>query len=85
MLLSRARHDLETQPTFLIMDDEDAAIVACTELITTSLTSVATLTMANKKLIGRWDSERELFYGDTSNHFYAVRPKSYQIRWNNAK
>jgi len=25
------------------------------------------------------------FYGDIFNHFYAVRPGSYWIRWNNAK
>ena len=30
----------------------------------------------NKKLIRRWDSERELFYDDIFNHFYAVRPGS---------
>jgi len=30
-------------------------------------------------------SERELFYVDIFNHFYAVRPGSYRIRWNNAK
>ena len=39
----------------------------------------------NKKLTRRWDSERELFYDDIFNHFYAVRLGSYWIRWNNAK
>jgi len=37
-----------------------------------------------KKLIRRWDSERELFYDDIFNHFYSMRPGSYRIRWNNA-
>ena len=39
----------------------------------------------DKKLIRRWDNECELFYYDIFNHFYAVRPGSYRIRWNNAK
>ena len=39
----------------------------------------------NKKLISRWDSERERFYDNNFNHFYAVRPGSYRIRWNNVK
>jgi len=40
--------------------------------------------MSYKKLIRRWDSEREVFYDDIFNHFYAVRPGRYRTRWNNA-
>ena len=51
MLLSRVyvRHDLETQPTFLIMDNKDAAIVARTSLITTNLSAATTLTVTKKR------------------------------------
>ena len=38
-----------------------------------------------KKLVRRWDSERERFYDNIFNHFYAVRPGSYLSQWNNAK
>ena len=43
------------------------------------------LVTRNKKLIRRWDSERELFHDGIFNHFYALRPGSYRIRWNNEK
>jgi len=33
-----------------------------------------------KRIIMRWDSERELFYDYIFNHFYAVCPGSYRIR-----
>jgi len=35
--------------------------------------------------MSRWHSEREHYYDNIFNHFYAVRPESYRIRWNNAK
>jgi len=35
--------------------------------------------MLYKKLIRRWDSERELFYDDIFNHFYAVRPEATEM------
>jgi len=37
--------------------------------------------LLNKKLIRRWDGERELSLRSFS-HYYAIRPESYRIRWN---
>jgi len=48
-------------------------------------TTTDTIQIEDKKLIRRWDSERKLFYGVIFNRFYAVRPGSCRIRWNNAK
>ena len=44
-----------------------------TKSVTVAATVAQILIMRHKKLIRRWDNERELFYDDMFNHFYAVR------------
>jgi len=50
-----------------------------------SVVDLSTITKTTRNSSGDEIANVNFFYDNIFNHFHAVRPRSYRIRWNNSK